>query len=163
MNRLVKVTVVIGSVAILAVMAAATLSMRWHVVDGRIDLMVPDGPGPLDGMAFNGMSGHDGQPRDVADTFVFENGTFLSKECESRCDYPARPYQAVQTDTGWTFTSTTRCPDKDATIVWNGTVQDGTVTGVATWTMRRWYWTQERDFAFEASLQSQPKQETAAN
>ena len=50
------------------------------------------GSGPLDGMTFIGALGPDGKPKDIADTFVFENGTFVSKECELNCKYPARPY-----------------------------------------------------------------------
>ena len=132
--------------------AGAALSFRGQELETRIDALTTDGPGPLDGMTFSGMLGPEGKPMDVADTFVFDNGTFVSKECELRCDYPARPYLATETENGWSFSSTTRCPYKDATIVWNGTVEDGKVSGVATWTLRRWYWTLERDFAFEAQL-----------
>ena len=162
MNRPLKTAVIVG-VVVLAAGAAAALSMRGHELENSIDALETDGPGPLDGMTFSGMLGPEGKPMDVADTFVFDNGTFVSKECEFRCDYPARPYQAASTSDGWSFTSTTRCPYKDATIVWNGTVEDGAVSGVATWTVRRWYWTLEKDFAFEAQLQSQPEQETATN
>jgi len=47
-------------------------------------------PDPLDGMTFIGALGPDGKPTDVNDVFVFENGTFVSKECELRCENPAR-------------------------------------------------------------------------
>lgn len=118
----------------------------------HIDGLTPTGRGPLDGLVFGGMLGPAGKPKDVEDVFVFEGGTFVSKECELRCDYPARPYEATRTESGWSFTSTTRCPYKDATIVWTGTVTGDRISGVATWTMRRWYWTQTRDFTFEARL-----------
>ncbi len=40
-------------------------------------------------MVFTGRTGPTGQPRDVVDTFVFKDGTFVSRECEARCDDPA--------------------------------------------------------------------------
>ncbi len=134
--------------------AAALISNRGAETAAHIDALTPTGAGPLDGMTFTGMLGPEGRPKDIADTFVFAGGTFVSKECELRCDYPARPYAAVETDDGWRFESVTRCPYKDATIVWRGTVRDGRVEGVATWTMRRWYWSLERDFTFEARQES---------
>ena len=111
-----------------------------------------EGAGPLDGMTFTGLMGPDGKPKDVADTFVFANGTFVSQECELRCKYPARPYFVRQIGSTTEFVSETRCPYKDATIVWRGTVNDGQISGVATWTMKRWYWTVKQDFEFAGSL-----------
>ncbi|SPH23671.1 hypothetical protein DEA8626_02737 [Defluviimonas aquaemixtae] len=138
-------------------LAAAFTSDRIGDRLARIDRFQPEGPGPLDGMSFNGVLGPDGQPKDVEDTFVFANGTFVSKECELRCDYPARPYKAQKTDGGWRSESITRFPDKDATITWRETVESDRIEGTATWKMRRWYWSIEREFAFEARLNSAPR------
>ena len=69
--------------------------------------------GPLDGMTFNGALGPDGKPKDVPDSFVFENGTFVSKECEIRCKYPARPYFVRTNGDRIEFISETKCPYKD--------------------------------------------------
>ena len=111
-----------------------------------------DAAGPLDGMTFVGMLGPDGKPKDIADTFVFENGTFVSKECELRCKYPARPY-FVRNEGGKTlFISETQCPYKDAKIVWRGTVDGDTIKGESTWVVKRWYWTYEDTFEFEGKL-----------
>ena len=113
--------------------------------------------GPLDGMSFSGALGPDGQPKDVVDRFVFYDGTFVSKECELRCKYPARPYSVNRADGKVTFTSRTKCPYKDATIVWRGTVDGDTIEGVATWTIKRWYWTLEKRYEFSGKLeQSNP-------
>lgn len=163
MARRWKFTVIIAAAFLAAGATAASLMVPGTDQEARIYALEPAGPGPLDGMTFTGQMGPEGKVMDVSDTFVFEDGTFVSKECKSRCDYPARPYRAKKTENGWTFTSITRCPSKDATIVWKGTVRDGTISGVATWTLRRWYWTLQRDFAFEAELQGEPTQNALAN
>jgi hypothetical protein len=110
-------------------------------------------PGPLDGMTFVGALGPYGQPKDVEDVFVFENGSFVSKECEVRCQYPPRPYFIRKVDGKIEFVSETKCPYKDAKIVWRGTVDGNTLSGVATWTVRRWYWTVENRFEFSGKLE----------
>jgi hypothetical protein len=68
----------------------------------------------LDGMTFIGELGPKGKPADVKDTFVFEDGNFVSKECEARCKFPARPYFTRHVGKTIEFTSETRCPYKDA-------------------------------------------------
>jgi hypothetical protein len=108
--------------------------------------------GPLDGMTFAGELGPEGKPKDVTDVFVFSDGTFVSRECESRCDYPARAYFINETENGTEFVSNTKCPYKDAEITWHGTVQDDRISGTAIWTMRRWYWTVTNRFEFEGTL-----------
>jgi len=113
-------------------------------------------PGPLDGMTFIGALGPDGKPKDVNDVFVFENGTFVSKECELRCEYPARPYFVRINDTKTEFISETKCPYKDAKITWRGVVEGDTVKGKSTWVAKRWYWTVETTFEFEGQLDEEP-------
>ena len=109
-------------------------------------------PGPLDGLTFRGALGPDGEPKDTPDVFVFENGTFVSKECELRCKYPARPY-FVRTNGGKTeFISETQCPYKDARIIWRGSVEGNRISGKSTWVVKRWYWTVENTFEFEGEL-----------
>jgi len=107
----------------------------------------------LDGMSFKGGVGPHGQPHDVEDRFVFANGEFVSKECERRCEYPARPYFVRKAGDQIEFISETRCPYKDATIVWRGTVQGDKIEGVATWTINRWYWTVEKKYEFSGRLE----------
>lgn len=113
---------------------------------------IDHGEGPLDGMTFVGALGPDGEPKDVADTFVFSNGTFVSKECENRCKYPARPYYVRTTGDVTEFVSETKCPYKDAKIVWRGQIKGGKITGVSTWTSKRWYWTVEQKYEFSGDL-----------
>ncbi len=108
--------------------------------------------GPLDGLTFTGALGPDGKPKDIPDSFVFENGKFVSKECELRCKYPARPYFVRVNGTKTEFISETKCPYKDAKIVWRGTVEGDTIKGKSTWVVKRWYWTVENTFEFEGTL-----------
>ena len=108
--------------------------------------------GPLDGLTFRGALGPDGKPKDIADTFVFENGTFVSKECELRCKYPARPYFVRTNGSKIEFISETQCPYKDAKIVWRGTVEGDRIKGKSSWVVKRWYWTVEDTFEFEGKL-----------
>lgn len=108
--------------------------------------------GPLDGLVFDGELGPEGKPGDVSDTFVFDNGTFVSKECELRCKYPPRPYFVRVDGSRIDFISETKCPYKDAWITWRGTVEGDTVRGKATWVVKRWYWTLEDTYEFEGRL-----------
>lgn len=113
-------------------------------------------PGPLDGMTFSGALGPDGEPKDIPDSFVFENGTFVSKECELRCKYPARPYFVRTNGDRIEFISETKCPYKDAKIIWRGTVEGDRIKGKSTWVVKRWYWTVENTFEFEGMLTNKP-------
>lgn len=119
-------------------------------------LITPDAeeavPGPLDGLTFSGALGPDGKPKDIPDVFVFENGTFVSKECELQCKYPARPYFVRTNGSKTEFISETQCPYKDAKIVWRGIVEGDRIIGKSTWVVKRWYWTVENTFEFEGKL-----------
>ncbi|HMB48652.1 MAG TPA: hypothetical protein VKN63_10285 [Afifellaceae bacterium] len=112
--------------------------------------------GPLDGMEFVSKLGPEGKPKDVDDRFVFSDGTFVSKECELRCSYPARAYYIKETNTGTEFVSNTKCPHKDAEITWHGTVKGTQISGTAIWTIKRWYWTVTNTFEFEGQLNEKP-------
>ena len=107
-------------------------------------------------MVFVGKLGPEGKPKDVEDRFVFRGGTFLSKECELRCDHPARAYFIGEKDNATEFASNTRCPHKDAEISWRGTVHGDRISGTATWTVRRWYRTVTNTFEFEGQLNEKP-------
>ncbi len=113
------------------------------------------GSGPLDGRVFLSMLGQEGKPGDIEDELIFEDGMFVSTECERRCNYPASPYFVRHRDNALEFFSESRCPHKDATIVWRGVVEDGVIKGESTWTLKRWYWTVEKKFWFEGELAEQ--------
>lgn len=143
--------------------AAAVVAGSWLVLSKTTDPVIAesasttpgDGKGPLDGMTFVGALGLHGKPKDIEDSFVFANGTFVSKECELRCKYPARPYFVRKNGNQTEFVSETQCPYKDAKIVWRGTVEGDTVKGVSTWIVKRWYWTVENKFEFAGKLTKQ--------
>lgn len=110
------------------------------------------GEGELDRMTFIGHVGTTTSPKRTRDTFVFDKGLFVSKECERICNFPARPYFVRTTADGLEFVSETRCPNKDSRIVWRGTFKDGKLKGTSTWTSKRWYWTIEKELVFEGTL-----------
>jgi len=112
------------------------------------------GSGILDGKVFIGKVGIIGKPLDIADTWNFANGTFVSTECETRCRYPRAPYYVRQKGGAVEFVGETYCLDKDAKISWQGTVSDGTIKGTFTWNIARWYWNIEKKFWFEGKLTS---------
>jgi hypothetical protein len=144
---------------LLAGVALAVLGGGWllfaefqHPVQAeRVEAIDPGGSGILDGMRFASELGPEGKPSDVKDTLVFADGLFVSMECERRCNYPARPYFVRQNGDRVEFVSETRCPDKDAKIVWRGTVDEDSISGTFTWTIARWYWTIEKEFWFEGT------------
>lgn len=113
------------------------------------------GKGVLDRMTFAGHVGTSEDPTRSEDTFVFDKGLFVSKECERICKFPARPYFVREKADGVEFISETRCPYKNSKIVWRGAFKDGKVKGTSTWTSKRWYWTIERKLVFEGRLSEQ--------
>ncbi len=124
------------------------LTISWPTA-----LVATDLPsGPLDGMIFVALLGPDGKSKDTPDTLVFENGTFVSKECELRCKYPARPYFSRSIGGKTEFVSETQCPYKDAKIVWRGTIEGDTIKGESIWVVKRWYRTVQDTFEFEGTL-----------
>ena len=120
-------------------------------------------PGPLDGMTFSGLLGPDGKPKDVPDSFVFANGSFVSKECELRCKYTARPYFVRKIGARTEFISETQCPYKEAKITWRGTIEGDTIKGKSTWVVKRWYWSVENTYAFEGKLVDSPSATTSTD
>lgn len=122
------------------------------VVAGVAEASGPAASGPLDGRSYVGSLGLVGGRKDVKDTFVFANGTFASAECETLCKYPASPYFLRKTAEGSEFVSISKCPYKDATIIWRGTIKGDTLSGVSTWRLKRWYWTVEKKFTYTGKL-----------
>ncbi len=145
-------TLAIVGIAALSLSGASSFQSGEALPAAASDTLTQPGTGTLDGMSFEGRLGPSGAPADVADQWVFDDGMFVSRECERRCNYPPRPYYSREVGAKTEFMSVTECPDKDATIVWRGTVEGQTIKGEATWTMERWYWTIEKTFAFEGEL-----------
>ena len=110
--------------------------------------------GALDGMVFRSDLGPEGKPADVNDQLVFANGMFQSIECARRCGYPPSPYFVRRVGEAIEFVTESHCEHKNATMVWEGTVENGAVKGRIYWTAERWYWTVENEFWFEGTLEN---------
>jgi hypothetical protein len=111
------------------------------------------GSGILDGLSFTSTNGQYGKPGDHGDTLIFKDGTFVSTDCEKKCNYPAQAYFARRLGEIIEFISETRCLTQDAEIVWRGTVDGNAIEGTYSWRSSRWYWTIEKEFWFKGSLQ----------
>ena len=105
----------------------------------------------LDGQFFAGEMGPMGKGANIEGAWIFDQGMFVSKECEV-CGFPKSPYWVRFAEDGIHFMSETQCPKTQATIVWQGIVKDGEVEGTFTWTKKRWYWTIEKEFWFKGKL-----------
>lgn len=110
------------------------------------------GAGVLDGQTFTGEYGLVGKSAHGTDTWIFRNGSLLSKGCEE-CGFPESGYAAYSEVGGVSFKTTTNCPVTDAQIVWEGTVNNGKIEGVWTWTKKRWYRTIRKQFWCRGSIQ----------
>ncbi|WP_298844160.1 hypothetical protein [uncultured Roseobacter sp.] len=135
----------------IAAIAAATLGTGAATLvvmnDDLPDLTVPEGDwaatGALDGMTFR-ISGRDlSSGAELEDDIIFRDGRFQSTDCEEYCNFGWSEYQTRNIDGVIHFTTTTICPDAPHTVVWYGTVTGENVVVDATWTTRRWYWTNQ--------------------
>lgn len=145
----------VGLIAVFAVLVGATFALTVPAPVPTDAMRVSSelrGSGVLDGMTFTSEVGPIGKPANVEDTLVFDDGLFVSTECERRCNYPARPYFVRHKAAVVEFISETRCPYKDAKLVWRGTFDGKRVKGTFTWTTSRWYWTFEKTFWFDGVL-----------
>ena len=111
-------------------------------------------PAELDGLTFNGEFGILGQDTRGNDTWIFEKGGFTSMSCVE-CGYPQNIYSTHEENGVVKFLTRTNCPVSDAQIVWEGTVSDGRIEGIYTWTQRRWYRTIEKQFWFKGTLHNE--------
>lgn len=109
----------------------------------------------LDGKRFVGEIGPMGESAVTDDLLVFEEGMFVSKECERRCGYTEGPYWIRYVQEGVRMTATLSCSKSDATLVWNGIVRGDEIEGTIKWTSERWYWTIEKELWFKGSLATQ--------
>lgn len=135
-------------VAAIALATLGTGAATMTVMNEDIpDFAVPDGPwtasGALDGMSFDILGRDLGSGAVLEDLIVFREGAFQSVDCQNYCDFGWSDYQTHEIDGVIHFTARTICPDAPHTVVWYGTV-DGTEVAIdATWTTRRWYWTNQ--------------------
>lgn len=106
----------------------------------------------LDGKSFETRLGPMGEPADVDDLLVFENGQFVSRECERSCGYSKVEYWVRAQADGVQMRADVPCADSGAVMYWRGTVRGNEIEGSFTWVNKRWYWTFEKEFWFEGRL-----------
>lgn len=107
----------------------------------------------LDGKAFMSKLGPVGQSLDVDDMLVFEDGRFVSKECERRCGYAKADFWVRRAQDGAIeMRADVPCTESDAMMHWRGTVRGENIEGSITWVNKRWYWTFEKEFWFKGRL-----------
>jgi len=135
-------------IAAIAVATLGTGAATLSVMNGDIpDLVIPDGDwaatGALDGMVFD-VSGTDiSSGAELTGEIVFRDGKFQSTDCQEYCDFGWTGYQTETIDGVIHWTTTIVCPDAPHTVVWYGQVTGQDVVLDATWTTRRWYWTNQ--------------------
>ena len=132
---------------------AATLSVMNEDIP---DLAVPEGAwaatGALDGRTFRIYGEDPGSGAVLEDNIVFRDGTFQSTDCENYCNFGWSDYQTKTIDGVIHFTTTAICPDAPHTVVWHGRIRDDDVDIDATWTTRRWYWTNQIEMRATGAL-----------
>ena len=135
-------------VAAIALATLGTGAATMTVMNEDIpDLAVPEGAWTagheLDGKRFN-IKGTDlASGAVLEDDIIFRDGTFQSLDCQKYCDFGWSDYQTKIIDGVIHFTVRAICPDAPHTVVWYGTLTGDTVELQATWTTRRWYWTNQ--------------------
>ena len=124
-------------------------------VAGASHLLADDQPPlytVLDGKTFKSQIGPMGQPADVDDLLVFEDGQFVSEECERSCGYSRVEYWVRGQDDAIQMRAEVPCTESGAVMYWRGTVRGDEIEGSFTWINKRWYWTFEKEFWFKGRL-----------
>lgn len=117
------------------------------LADDRIALLTT-----LDGQTYQSKLGMKGHAADVDDLLVFEDGQFLSEECERRCGYARVEYWVRAQDDGIQMRADVPCTDSGAVMYWRGTIRDNEIEGSIKWINKRWYWTFEKELWFKGQL-----------
>ena len=141
----------------ISIISAIWISSITFVVCVQADSTQPDAfnnplISVLEGKSFSGQLGGPDIAPGSTDIIEFQDGRFISKECQKRCGYTDGPYWVRSDGDAVQFKAETPCLEANATIVWNGTVKDSEVEGTFTWTSERWYWTVEKEFSFKGKL-----------
>jgi len=135
-------------IAAIALATVGTGAATMTVMNDDIpDLAVPAGDwsagSALDGRTFKIQGTDLASGAALEDDIVFRDGTFQSMDCQMYCDFGWSDYQTKVINGVVHFTARAICPDAPHTVVWYGTVTGDTVEVDATWTTRRWYWTNQ--------------------
>jgi len=104
----------------------------------------------LDGMRFRGAVGLMGKPRRRDDTFIFQDGWFMSENCKVEGFAPG-VYWVRQEGGAIHFKAKLTSPEHGA-IVYEGKVRGGEIEASFVWRKERWYWNVEREYWFKGKL-----------
>ena len=138
----------IFQIAAIALAMLGTGAATMKVMNEDIpDLQIPEGQweanGTLDGRSFDILGVDTASGAVLEDLLIFRNGAFQSTDCQNYCDFGWSDYKTKQIDGVIYFAVTTVCPDAPHTVVFYGQVDGDDITVDATWTTRRWYWTNQ--------------------
>jgi hypothetical protein len=109
--------------------------------------------GILDGKEFVGLvgpTGEKGKKVDHEDVLSFSDGTFTSSAC-FQYGFKSGPYTATVEGSSIHFQAVTVSPTHGK-MEWKGTLKDGTLDVIYSWTKERWLWTTHREYWFTGSL-----------
>ena len=106
--------------------------------------------GVLDGKEFVGPTGEKGKKVHHEDVLIFNDGKFTSSEC-FQYGFKGGPYTATVEGDSIHFHAVTVSPTHGK-MEWKGTLKDGTLDVIYTWTKERWLWTTFREYWFKGSL-----------
>jgi hypothetical protein len=90
------------------------------------------------------------------DRLTFQQGRFVSAECQRVCDFGETPYSTRFDGTAIAFSVTTRCKEAPHSVQWEGRVIGDRIEGTVVWTVNRFYWTVQRHGTFSGKLQPAP-------
>lgn len=106
------------------------IALSLSVITARVDTAVADDA--LDGKTFSVDLTDTGTKETAKDELVFKDGTFMSTECE-QYDFTPGEYES-KTKGGAVLFESTLMSDKEGKAEWEGSVQDGNITGTMIWT-----------------------------
>ena len=143
-----------ATVARARALALLALAATGVLADPPPDPQVPAGRGPLDGMTFSGeFAPSEGPGGGIIDTLHFDDGHFWSEACVP-CGFRPAHYWVRRGPRGIRFRGEMRSPDSGRFEV-VGIVRDGRLSATLQWYRERWYWSIERAFRFEGTLQAE--------
>lgn len=134
-------------------------SQAWATEDGAPG-QAPRGA--LDGRTFVSTIAVDQYDEPFDDKMTFENGTFLSEECQRQCDFGAEDYFTRVEGDSIAFVAQLICPDAPQSVRWEGRVTGDRIEGTALWKVERFYWTVERRATFSGTLVPEPEEQAAS-
>ena len=109
------------------------------------------GRGPLDGMTFVGKFGPADKPLDTDDRLHFDDGQFWSAICV-KCGFHPGRYWVREDSEGMHFLG--ELVSERGRFRYHGRVKNGRIEVRINWRKERWYWTIDRDFRFEGTLEN---------